>query len=65
MNARITNETAQIIANCPAFENLKEFHLDINSELFNFQVFAEAMKVGYSLITFFNALIKHFFIEAT
>ena len=45
-DAHFTDETAQKIVNCPTFKNLKKFHLDVNSELFEFQVFAEAMKVG-------------------
>ena len=51
-DAHITNETAQKIVNCATFKNLKKFYLEVNSERFNFRIFAEAMKVGYFWITF-------------
>ena len=40
-----TSETTKRIINCPTFRNLKRFRLDVTSELFDFEMFAEAMKV--------------------
>ena len=40
-----TTETTKRIINCPTFRNLKKISLDVTSELFDFEMFAEAMKV--------------------
>ena len=40
-----TAETAKKIIRCPTFKNLKSFWLDVTSEVFDFQIFAQAMKV--------------------
>ena len=40
-----TTETAKEIIRCPTFRNLKTFYLKVTSEVFDFVLFAKAMKV--------------------